>query len=392
MQGTSTAQQWLNLVMLIGVDASRAIRAQRTGTERYSLEIIRHLLALPAARAHDWRLYIPTPLAGDLWPTSSGVEVESCVLPGRRLWTHRALAREVTGRRPDVLFVPAHVIPYVRPRRRLPPCVVTIHDLGYLEYPDHHTWSQRRYLAWSTAWSVATATRAICVSQATADDLVAHLDTPPDKLDVIHEAPVQASAQSLPQETATTAPGAMPRPYALFLGTIQPRKNLRRVMDAFAQIHARVGWDLVLAGAPGWYSDELMAHARDLGLGDRLRFTGFVPDDAVESLMKHALFFCFPSLHEGFGLPVLEAQGLGVPVMTSNNSSLPEIAGDAALLVDPTDTDAIAQAMLRLADDAALRARLIAAGHENVKRFSWEQAAQETLSVLERAAAEGKQS
>ena len=140
---------------------------------------------------------------------------------------------------------------------------------------------------------------------------------------------------------------------------------------------------------PGWHSDALYAQAAELNLADRIHLPGYVPDDALPSLVQNARFFCFPSLYEGFGLPVLEAQAMGVPLVTANNSSLPEIAGDAALLVDPTDVDAIADAMLRLSQDEALRQRLIAAGYENVKRFSWEKAAAETLAVLEKAAADG---
>ncbi|MCB9161733.1 MAG: glycosyltransferase family 4 protein [Caldilineaceae bacterium] len=382
--------------MIIGVDASRLTRAQRTGTERYSLEIVRHLLLQPAARRHQWRLYTPTPfdVAHDLsLPVTACANVDVAVLPARRLWTHRALARAVVTQPPDVLFVPAHVIPYVQPRRRLPPSVVTLHDLGYHFFPQQHTWRQRLYLEWSTRWSARAATRVIAVSRATADDLVKIYAVAPDKIDVVHEAAprggLPGSPQGISRQQSASKGFREVRPYALFLGTLQPRKNLHRILDAFARIHAQVDWDLVLAGAPGWHSDGILRHAAQLDLGDRLRFTGYVPDDVATALMHGARFFCFPSLYEGFGLPVLEAQAQGVPVMTSTNSSLPEIAGDAALLVDPTDVDAIAQAMLRLATDEALRTRLIAAGHENVQRFSWEKAAQETLVVLERAAQEG---
>jgi glycosyltransferase involved in cell wall biosynthesis len=145
-------------------------------------------------------------------------------------------------------------------------------------------------------------------------------------------------------------------------------------------------WDLVLAGAEGWESSALRQLVAELKLTKRVHFPGYIADEALPALYYGARLFCFPSLFEGFGLPVLEAQAHGVPVMTANNSALPEIAGDAALLVDPTDVDAIADAMLQLSQDEALRQRLITAGYENVKRFSWEKAAQETLAVLLRAA------
>lgn len=380
--------------MFIGVDASRALRARRTGTERYSLEIIRHLLALKEASEHQWRLYTD---AADVdsrltahFPDDGHVEM--CVLPARRLWTHRRLAREVTQRPPDVLFVPAHVIPFAAPIVRLPPSVVTVHDLGYHVFPEGHPWKQRLYLELTTRWSVRVAQKVIAVSQATAKDLMTLYQTPSDRIRVIYEAPAQSAPVAPEQMQAVRARYALQRPYALFIGTIHPRKNIVRLVQAYQQL-ARNGeatWDLVFAGASGWMAEGLAEQVAAMGLGRSVRFLGYVPDEALPALLKGALFFAFPSLFEGFGLPVLEAQSYGVPVLTSNNSALPEIAGDAALLVDPTDVDAIADAMLRLSRDAALRQRLIEAGYANVKRFSWEKAARETLAVLLEAAEEGR--
>lgn len=376
--------------MIIGIDASRAVRAQRTGTERYSLEIIRHLLAMPEAGEHRWRLYLDAPdrdarLTEHL-PSADHVEV--CVIPARRLWTHRALAQEVTRRRPDVLFVPAHVIPFVMPASRLPASVATVHDLGCHAFPETHTWQQRLLIEGGTRWSVHVAQRVIAVSQATADDLIARYRVPTQRIRVIYEAPAQAAIVTHHQVTEVCERYGLHRPYALFVGTIQPRKNVARLLRAYDWLYRNtsVAWDLVFAGAPGWLSDSLYERAAALGLAQHVRFLGYVPDDELPALLKGALFFSFPSLFEGFGLPVLEAQSYGVPVLTSNNSSLPEVAGDAALLVDPTDVDAIANAMLRLSQDEVLRQQLIEAGYANVRRFSWEKAAQETLAVLVEAA------
>jgi glycosyltransferase involved in cell wall biosynthesis len=380
--------------MIIGVDASRALRARRTGTERYSLEIIRHLLGLQEASEHTWRLYTD---AADLDSRLSAhfpsdVRVEMCVLPARRLWTHHRLAREVTQRRPDVLFVPAHVIPFVMPAGRLPPCVVTVHDLGYRAFPESHPWKQRLYLELTTRWSVHVAQKVIAVSQATAKDLMALYHTPSDRIRVIYEAPAQSAPVTLKQVQATRERYGLERPYALFIGTIHPRKNIARLLQSYQSLSrdGGVAWDLVLAGASGWQSEGFDEQVAGMGLSRSVRWLGYVPDEELPALLKGALFFCFPSLFEGFGLPVLEAQSYGVPVVTSNNSALPEIAGDAALLVDPTDVDAIADAMLRLSQDEALRQRLIEAGYANVKRFSWEKAARETLAVLLEAAKEGR--
>ena len=375
--------------MLIGVDVSRALRTHRTGTERYALEITNHLLQQPAAAEHTWRLYSDVlPPALPFVTRTRGApadNVQLCLLPPRSMWTHRALAGELLRRPPDVVFVPAHVIPFVLPPQRLPPTVVTIHDLGYRLFPAAHPRRQRWYLDVSTRWSAQVARRVIAISRTTAQDLQRFYGVDRRKIDVIYEATVP------PAPGGATLPRQLQRPYALYVGTIQPRKNLVRLAQAYARLLAEhdVAWDLVLAGGAGWLSDDVLSQIDALELNHRIHRLGFVDDDLLETLLHHALFFCYVSLYEGFGLPVLEAQARGVPVMTANNSSLPEVAGDAALLVDPLDAGAIADAMLRLSSDETLRRQLIAAGHANVARFSWDKAARETLDVLLAAALAG---
>ena len=375
--------------LLIGIDASRSLRTEPTGTEFYSRQIIGHMLAAPSDR-FAFRLYAPTTpnaeaMRGAAPPLHDRRTVTVRTLPGTRLWTHRTLAWELCRRPPHVLFVPAHVVPFL-PRPLLPSTVVTLHDIGYRHFPRSHTAVQRLYLELSTRWSAAAAQRIIAVSRHTANDLQRFYGVSEAKIHVIHEAPVPRP--SAPDQNAAAAP-SFQRPFALYVGTIQPRKNLLRLIDAFARLIQRqqIGWDLVLVGRWGWLSQEYERHVAASGLTGRVHFPGYLSDAAVAALMKKALFFAFPSLFEGFGLPVLEAQTTGVAVMCAKNSALPEIAGDAALLVDPEDVDDIAKAMLRLSQDENLRQELIAKGYENVKRFSWEKAARETLAVLEEAAA-----
>ena len=370
--------------MIIGIDASRALRARRTGTERYALELIRHLLALPEAGEHQWRLYTDVPVEAGyfLQRTDPARTLELVVLPANRLWTHRALAAEITRRRPDVLFVPSHVLPFLP--GRLPPCVVTVHDLGYCHFPEAHTRRQRLYLEAGTRWNAAAATTIIAVSEATAADLSRCYGTASHKIRVIYE----AAGEPLPITTADSvrmqATLGLARPYGLFVGTLQPRKNIGRMVRAYASLCESVGvsWDLVLAGGLGWHAERVGAEIAVAGHSEAIRLPGYIDERLLPALYHNALFFAYPSLFEGFGLPILEAQSYGVPVLSSTHSSLPEVAGDAALLVDPTDEQAIADAMLRLSRDAALRQRLIEAGYANVRRFSWEKAARETLAVL----------
>ena len=393
-QGARSEEREVLSPRLIGIDASRSLRTEPTGTERYSQQIIGHMLAAHSDRL-AFRLYAPAiptaeEISGDAPPPHDQRAVTVCTLPGNRLWTHRTLAWEISRRPPHLLFVPAHVVPFLPPAL-LPPTVVTLHDIGYRYFPRSHTAVQRLYLELSTRWSAAAARRIIAVSRQTANDLQRFYGVPEAKIRVIHEAPIPRTPV---QRAAANGQDAAPlsvyqRPFALYVGTIQPRKNLLRLIDAFARLtqQHQIGWDLVLVGRRGWLSQEYKRHAAVRGLAGRVHFPGYLPDAAVAALMEKAIFFAFPSLFEGFGLPVLEAQTTGVAVMCAKNSALPEIAGDAALLVDPNDVDDIAAAMLRLSRDEALRQELIAKGYENVKRFSWQKAARETLAVLEEAAA-----
>jgi glycosyltransferase involved in cell wall biosynthesis len=268
---------------------------------------------------------------------------------------------------------------------------VTLHDLGYLHYPAAHRPADRRYLHASTRWSAHQATAVIADSCATRDDLVAAYGVPRDRIHVIYLGRDEAltpvdDAGELARVRAAYGLGER---YLLYVGTLQPRKNLARVIAAFARVCDRVelgGVQLVLAGKKGWLYDDLFAAVERLGLRGRVAFPGYIPDADLPALLSGGTAFVFPSLYEGFGIPVLEAGGCGVPVITSNTSSLPEVAGDAALLVDPHDVEAIAEAMYRLVTDEALRAELTRRGLENVKRFSWEKCARETLAVLEAVA------
>lgn len=387
--------------MIIGIDASRALRAQRTGTERYALEVIRHLLALPAALQYQWRLYVDEIPAADYFgAAATQAHVTVRLLPRQRLWTHLALAHELRQQPPDLLFVPAHVLPFTLPMllrsTRSPLGVVTIHDLGYHLFPQAHNRFQRFYLPLSTRWSVWAASAVIAVSVATAADLQRFYGVDCGKISVVHEAPTALpalgeSGTDLLPNGRLSLQGQLPTQYGLYVGTLQPRKNLPRLLHAYAQLRARqpISWSLVIAGAPGRQSAELLTLVKQLGIEAFVHFLGYVEERELGVLYQSAHLFLFPSLFEGFGLPVLEAQSYGVPVMTANNSSLPEIAGDGALLVDPTDVDALADAMLRLSVDDALRRQLIAAGYENVKRFSWEKAARETLAVFEKILGRG---
>ncbi len=378
--------------MLIGIDASRALRARRTGTENYSLQLIRHLLRQNSG--HAFRLYCHQPPPPDLFARSGTAHMaapELRVIPWPRLWTHARLSVEMLAAPPDVLFVPSHVLPVAHPRRS----VVTIHDLGYHWFPEAHAPANRRQLDLSTRFNAATAAHILANSQATRNDLCRVYGTDPDKVTVVHlgrDEDLQPVRDPQRLRDVRTKLGidrdGRARPYLLYVGTLQPRKNLVRLIDAFATVLDLVpDLVLVLAGQRGWLAEPIYQRVEALGLAGRVLFPGFVADDDLPALLSGALAFVFPSLYEGFGIPVLEAQACGTPVLASNTSSLPEVAGDGALLVDPLDTASIADGLRRLLTEPELRGRLREAGYANVTRFSWDRCAVETLAVLERVGA-----
>jgi glycosyltransferase involved in cell wall biosynthesis len=282
-------------------------------------------------------------------------------------------------------------VPLVHP----PASLVTVHDLGYLHFPQAHPWQQRFYLDLSTRWSVRVSAHVLADSAATKADLVARYGTPPDKVTVAYPGRDETMSPVLdPAEIeAVKARHGIVGDYFLYVGTLQPRKNLARLVKAFAALKpdaspapAERRTLLVLAGKRGWLYDDLFKLVSRLGLDGRVLFPGYVPDEDKAALMGGALAFVFPSLYEGFGLPVLEAQACGCPVITSTTSSLPEVAGDGALLVDPRDTRAIAMAMERVASDLALREGLIERGLAHVRQFSWTACARIVLGAVEQSA------
>ncbi|HLF26208.1 MAG TPA: glycosyltransferase family 1 protein [Anaerolineae bacterium] len=366
--------------MLIGIDASRAVTPEATGTEVYSQRLLRALIDL--APEQRFRLYFNHPPATAAAPADN---VELRAIPFPRLWTHIRLSFEVTRYPPDVLFVPAHVLPILHPRRSL----VTIHDLGYLHFPDTHPTLQRWHLAVSTRWNAHSAARVIADSHATKDDLIRRYHTPADKIVVAYPG-LDSNLRRVEDAQrihSVKAQYGIEGEYLLYLGTLQPRKNLSRLIEAFGRSHAH-DRQLVIAGKKGWLYAGLFAQVEQLGLADRVIFPGYVAEADKAALISGALALVFPSLYEGFGFPVIEALACGTPVICSQTSSLPEIAGDAALLVDPLDIGAIGAAIDRISTDAGLRGQLIGRGYVQASKFTWLTCARTVLDALNAVANE----
>jgi len=366
--------------MLIGIDASRAARPLRTGTENYSYHLIRALLT--AEGGHCYRLYFDRPPAPHLFPPGSW---EARVIPFPRLWSHLRLSWEVSRCPPDVLFIPAHVLPLLHPPRS----VVTVHDLGFLHFPRAHPPFERWYLQWSTRYHARTSTHLLADSQATKEDLIEAYGIASQRVTVVY--PGRDESLRRVQDPTALA-GVKERygitgDYVLHLGTLHPRKNVSRLVEAFAMLQKELGpracgLRLVLAGRKGWLHKPLSQRVAALGLEDQVVFTGYVPQADLPALLSGARCFAFPSLYEGFGFPLLESMSCGTPVICSSTSSLPEVVGDAALLVNPADTATWAEKLHRLLTDADLTQSLIQRGYRQVQRFSWSRAAQQVLQVF----------
>jgi glycosyltransferase involved in cell wall biosynthesis len=269
--------------------------------------------------------------------------------------------------------------------------VITIHDLTTLLFPEFHTPQVRALQDQKLRFTQTQADVVIAVSESTKRDLEQHLGLDPSRVHVVHNG-VDSSFHPLPAEdlVAALSPlGLAPQDYILNVGTIEPRKNLVRLLEAYArlwQTAPRTTPKLVVAGAKGWLYERVFDRVDALGLEDHVIFLGRVESQVLPALYNGARLFVYPSLYEGFGLPVLEAMACGAPTITSDGSSLPEVAGDAAVLVDPHDVVQIAEAMGELLEDAGKCDRLRQAGPKRATQFTWEAAARQTLAIYEGAA------
>lgn len=350
---------------------------------------IRQLLAHLPAAAPDLHLSAFTPDVDLDLP--AGLDVRRSTRwdtqrPLRRiLWEQAALPLLARQARLDLLHGAVNVNPALTPC----PAVVTVHDLSFMRYPQAFPPMQRAYLHSQVRRSLRAARRVIAVSEATKQDVVELFGVPAIRIDVVPNG-VDASFCPAPADEveAFRRRQGLPQRYILHLGTLEPRKNLVRLVRAFAQVRAadlgQPPIKLALAGGKGWDYDAIFAEVAHQGLEQEVLFPGYVSDEDLAWWYRAATIFVYPSLLEGFGLPVLEAMACGAPTVTSNLSSLPEVAGDAGLLVDPTSVDALAAALLRLLGDAGLAAELRTRGLAQAARFPWSRTATGTAAVYRR--------
>lgn len=358
--------------MIIGIEAERANNRVKTGVEHYAKQLILHLAKIDTT--NEYILYLRT--SPEEWFLSLPPNFKIKVLPFPIFWTQLRISWEMIWHPPDVLFVPASTLPLVHPHS-----VYTEHDVAWIYYPEIFTFYMRwfhRIFSWLAR---SSSTKIIAISNNTKQDLIKHYHTPAEKIAVVPHG-YQKTNRDFSHLNADVAK-QLPEKYILFLSTLQPRKNLVGLIDAFRELkqeHPELPHKLVVVGKAGWKYEESL-HAIEQNK-DIVVYLGRVDDEDRWPIFNRADLFIHPSFYEGFGMWILEAFECGVPVAVSNNSSLPEVGGDAVVYFDPNHKDQIKAAILKVLQDPQLAKNLVQKGRDRLPEFSWDKCAQQTLEVL----------
>lgn len=375
--------------MRIALDYTPAI-SQGAGIARYTRDLAQALVRIDPV---DQYLLFSTESPDPTRSFPDGPNLSQRVIPlGHRnmtlLWQRLRVPVpvELFIGRADVVHGTDFILPPVAAARR----VVTVHDLAYLTHPHCALPSLVAYLTAVVPRAVRAADRVIAVSERTADDLVEHLKVPREKIRVIHLG-ISPTFNAERDDEATARVRQRYRltePFVLAVGTIEPRKDYETLIKAFAAARREPDGPqtLVIAGRPGWLYEGVYATAERLRLGEAVKFLDYVPDADLPALYAAASALVMPSIYEGFGIPVIESMACGTPVVCSTGGSLPEIAGDAALLVAPGDEEALSKALARIMRDDDLRATLRSRGLRRAQHFTWDRAAAEHVEVYHEAA------
>ncbi len=424
--------------MLIGIDASRANRRHKTGTEWYSYYLIKHLAEIDSE--NEYILYTDTPLSGgliDLAEHDEQILAQANLVPeffGKNhqiiksphnnfkakvlrwpfsyLWTLGRLTQEMLFHRPNVLFVPAHTLPLIQPKKT----ITTIHDIAFIKqkqlYYKEMTWQERKivraiirwlvriltlgkyrvnawdYLEWSTKFALQAAKKIITVSAFTKKEIIDIYNTKEDKLAVIHNGyndRLYGRIQSQEKIAEVLDKYGIKGDYFLYVGRLEKKKNTPQLIESLAILkenHPEVNHKLVLIGNASYGYDEVKYSIDEFDLYSEVIMLGWVPEADMPYIYNGASAFIFPTRYEGFGIPVVQAMACGVPTAVSNIEVLREVAGNSVLYFDPNDKYSIAYAMHTLATDKRLKQNLRNKGFEQAKKFSWRKCAEETLKEI----------
>lgn len=380
--------------MTIGINGNEANVDHRVGVGQYAFELLSELSkskANPPAWGLKSKIYLSSPPLQDLPSPTASWQYE--VFGPRKLWTLTGLQKKLVADHPDVLFTPSHYAPLYLPC----PSVISIMDMSFERFPQYFKKKDLFQLKYWTWVSAMQAKKILTISQFSKKEICEIYGFPKDRVVVtypgfdkerFHDG---VKSQKLKIKN-TIQKYKISQPYLLYVGTLQPRKNLVRLVQAFSALSAD-RYTLVLAGMVdegrgGWMYREIFEEVRKLGLGDKVKFTGYVPDEEVPYLLSGSLAYVLPSLYEGFGIPPVEAMATGVPVVVSKISCLSEICGQAAVYIDdPTSVSSIKSALEKILSlKATERDRRIEFGLQWVKRYNWEITARQTLDVLKNVA------
>ena len=376
--------------MKIGIDGNEANIEFRVGSGVYAFQLLKHLYELDTWNSYT--IYLKDIPVNDMPPERDKWKYQ--VVGPRKLWTQFGLpfALYSQGEKLNVFFTPGHYAPRFSPF----PTVISILDLAYLKFEEYFRKEDLAQLKSWTKYSVKKSSRILAISESTKADIVKYYNYDPSRITVTYIGYDTETFKPVKDERIignVLEKYGIARPYILYLGTLQPRKNLTRLVRSFHMLmeqekYRELGFKLVIVGKKGWLYHELFDEVKRLKLENVVIFTGFVPDDDKNAILSGAYVYTLPSLYEGFGIPVLEAMACGTPVVTSRISSLPEVSGECAILVDPYSEKSICGGFKLLINDSALRDELSAKGLRWVRYFDWMHTAKATLAVLEEVGGE----
>ncbi|MEK7188854.1 MAG: glycosyltransferase family 1 protein [Patescibacteria group bacterium] len=371
--------------MLIGIDGNEANIERRVGVNVYAYELLRNIYELQGEweARHRLVVYLNHPPLEDLPKENDRFKYK--VIPGKGLWIIKNLMPSLflARDRPDVFFTPSHYVPPLAPMPR----VCSIMDLGYLEFPAQFKKYDYWQLKYWSAWSISVSKKIIAISESTKRDILKQYPLARDKVVITYLGYDREhfNARVSISQVKDSNKYSIGLPYILFLSTLKPSKNIENLLVAWKLISNRFPRTLlVISGKKGWLYEAIFRMTKSLGIEKRVVFTDFVPEEDKPALISGAKLFVLPSYWEGFGLDVLNAMACGVPVVVSDRGSLPEVAGNAGIVVDPKDPQSIARGIAKvLSMPGAEYNNLVKKGFSQVSRFSWEDTARKTIKILE---------
>lgn len=364
--------------MKIGVDASRYNVKSGTGVELYSVKIIQGLIDyFKRDKENEITLYSPRKLM--LYKANN---IKHRIIPMRRLWTKIRLSWEMLWAKPDVLFVPSHVLPYFAPKRS----VITVHDVAFMHLKSAYSWFQFWYLKRETKRAVQKASKIIVPSEATKKDLKHFFKCKDEKIEIIyHGVDVKVVDLKADFESEVLEKMHLNRRdnFMLFVGRLEAKKNILRLIKAFLKFREKFpNWKLILAGSRGAGFNKILKGAMKTNALEHVLMPGYITENEKHVLLKYCNAFVFPSLYEGFGFPILEAYAYGKPVITSRAASIPEVAGDGAIYVNPHSIESIEEGLVKLVMNPESKDKTLSAQKEQLSKFKWQDCIEKTIALL----------